>query len=83
MIKRLASTFLWMVTAIILTIGSAPSSAIAKEKTAAPQEPVYCIEIYAPVCGEIKGVKKTYSNSCFARAAGAKIVGQGPCAASK
>jgi hypothetical protein len=38
-----------------------------------------CTQQYAPVCGQINGATKTYSNSCFAAAEGAKIIAQGPC----
>jgi Kazal-type serine protease inhibitor-like protein len=42
--------------------------------------PTVCTEQYEPVCGRINGVPKTYSNQCYARADGAVIVAQGPCA---
>lgn len=38
-----------------------------------------CTEEYAPVCGRIGSVIKTYPNKCFAHAEGAKIIAQGPC----
>lgn len=41
--------------------------------------PSVCTQQYAPVCGEINGVTKTYSNACFAAADGAKVIAQGPC----
>jgi len=43
------------------------------------RRPTVCTQQYAPVCGTINGVTKTYSNSCFAAADGAKIIAQGPC----
>jgi hypothetical protein len=43
------------------------------------RHPAVCPEQYAPVCGKINGVRKTYSNSCFAAADGAKVVVLGPC----
>ena len=43
------------------------------------RRPTVCTQQYAPVCGKINGVTKTYSNSCFAAADGAKIIAQGPC----
>jgi hypothetical protein len=38
-----------------------------------------CTEQYAPVCGRLSNIVKTYSNQCFARAAGAEMIAQGPC----
>lgn len=46
----------------------------------APRRPTVCTEHYAPVCGRIGNVIRTFSNACFARAAGAEIISQGPCA---
>ncbi|MFB9264099.1 hypothetical protein ACFFWD_13100 [Bradyrhizobium erythrophlei] len=45
----------------------------------APHRPTVCTEQYAPVCGRIGTVTKTFSNACFARAVGAKIIADGPC----
>ncbi len=50
----------------------------------APQEPdtrrpTVCTEQYAPVCGRLNDVIKTYPNQCYARAAGAEVIAQGPC----
>jgi hypothetical protein len=44
------------------------------------RRPTVCIEQYAPVCGRLSNVVKTYSNQCYARAAGAEVIAQGPCA---
>jgi hypothetical protein len=44
------------------------------------RRPTVCTEQYAPVCGRIHGVLKTYSNQCYARADGADVITQGPCA---
>jgi len=43
------------------------------------RRPTVCIEQYAPVCGRIGHVSRTFSNACFARAAGAEVVAEGPC----
>jgi hypothetical protein len=40
---------------------------------------IVCTEQYAPVCGRIDNVMRTFSNACYARAAGAEIVAPGPC----
>jgi len=39
-----------------------------------------CTQEYAPVCARLGGNTTTYSNQCFARAAGAEVIAQGPCA---
>lgn len=38
-----------------------------------------CTEQYAPVCGRMGSVTKTYPNKCFARTEGARVIAQGPC----
>ncbi len=43
------------------------------------RRPTICTEQYAPVCGRINGIARTYSNRCFARAAGAEVIADGPC----
>lgn len=45
---------------------------------ARPARPVYCPMIYAPVCGVKNGRRRIYSNSCMAKAAGARTV-RGSC----
>jgi hypothetical protein len=47
-----------------------------------PRRPTVCTEQYAPVCGRLNKVEKTYSNQCYARAAGAEVIAQGPCSSS-
>ena len=44
--------------------------------------PTFCTEQYAPVCGVIGKDSKTYSNACFAKAAGAKVTADGECKAA-
>jgi hypothetical protein len=46
------------------------------------RRPTVCTEQYAPVCGRLSNVVKTYSNQCFARAAGAEVIARGPCIGS-
>jgi hypothetical protein len=41
--------------------------------------PIFCTENYDPVCGSKEGAAKTYSNACFAKADGAKVVADGEC----
>jgi Kazal-type serine protease inhibitor domain len=46
------------------------------------RRPAICTEQYAPVCGRIGTNQETYSNQCYARAAGADVIAQGPCISS-
>jgi len=43
------------------------------------RQPTMCTQQYDPVCGVKNYVAKTYSNSCFAAADGAKVISKGPC----
>lgn len=43
--------------------------------------PVACTREYAPVCGERRGERQTFANSCLARADGFRIASQGACRA--
>jgi hypothetical protein len=43
------------------------------------RRPTVCTEQYAPVCGRLNNVVKTFPNQCYARAAGAEIIALGPC----
>ncbi len=47
-----------------------------------PRRPTVCTEQYAPVCGRLDDVAKTYPNRCYARAAGAEVIADGPCGAA-
>jgi hypothetical protein len=70
------------IIAILLAVGLATqwiSAAAADDNRNFKRRPTVCTEQYAPVCGELNGVSKTYSNACFAAADGAKIIAQGPC----
>lgn len=59
---------------------SASAITVALSATAAADAAV-CTEQYAPVCGRIGSVIKTYPNICFAHADGAKVIAEGPCRA--
>ena len=41
---------------------------------------IVCTEQYAPVCGRLGKLVRTYSNACFARTAGAELIALGACA---
>lgn len=43
------------------------------------RRPTVCTEQYAPVCGRLNSVLKTYPNACYARVAGADVIAQGAC----
>ena len=57
-----------------------PVTAQIEPKDFSARRPTVCTEQYAPVCGRSNGVLKTYSNQCYARADGADVITQGPCA---
>ncbi|MBV2143997.1 protease inhibitor [Falsochrobactrum sp. TDYN1] len=48
-----------------------------------PSQPQMCPMIYAPVCGERRGERKTLSSSCVARAEGYRVVSNGRCTSSR
>lgn len=63
--------------------GAALAAALAfGAATASERTGVMCPSNYAPVCGLIGGVRKTFSNSCQADVAGARIVARGACLSS-
>lgn len=43
------------------------------------RRPTFCTQEYRPVCGIRGGERRTYSNACVARRAGARIIAQGRC----
>jgi len=67
--------------AATLAVGS-PGPAAAAEKKDAASPRVVCMELYRPVCGAKGKTTKTYSNACFAKADGAKVISQGECPAA-
>jgi len=72
----------WAVLAALAILASPLSAAAAQlePNDMGKRRPTVCTEQYEPVCGRINGVRKTYSNRCYARADGADIVAQGRCA---
>ena len=59
-------------------------SLILAQATPAPAAPQVCTEVYQPVCGtNPSGMRVTYSNACFARAAAATNVTPGECSSAK
>jgi hypothetical protein len=52
----------------------------AQPKPAPTKTPIFCAEVYQPVCGVKDGATKTYSSACFAKADGATVTaaGEGP-----
>ena len=41
--------------------------------------PIFCAEVYQPVCAVKDGTTKTYSSACFAKADGATVTAAGEC----
>lgn len=46
-------------------------------------QPQTCPMVYAPVCGERRGERKSLSNSCVAQAEGYRVISTGQCSSSK
>lgn len=69
---------------ILIATASALGSA-AVHAADAPQRPrpEACTEQYVPVCAEKGGVRKTYSNACFAAVEQSVVVAQGQCPSTK
>jgi Kazal-type serine protease inhibitor domain len=64
-----------------MACGGMTTAQLTPALPAAERRPTVCTEQYLPVCGRVGDVDKTYSNACFARADGAAVIAQGPCAA--
>jgi hypothetical protein len=67
--------------AAALTVAANP--ALAQVAPTDIRRPAVCTEQYLPVCGRLNGVQKTYPNLCYARAAGAEVIAQGPCTGTR
>jgi hypothetical protein len=75
--KRLISFLIVPLGLSVCAQAASPKSIILAQ--GAP--PQVCTEIYQPVCGtNVGGMRVTYSNACFARAAQATNVTPGECA---
>jgi hypothetical protein len=73
-----------LILTIALVLGLAvPASAAGRHGrliVAQNSAPEICTEVYQPVCGtDPGGMRKTYSNACFARMAKATNVTPGEC----
>ena len=74
-----------LVSFLVLTVGltlctQAEAASQARPVIVAQGAPQVCAEIYQPVCGtNPSGMRVTYSNACFARAATATNVTPGEC----
>jgi len=68
-------------SALISALLVAAPPALAQRTSPADdvRRPSVCTEQYVPVCGRLNDVLRTYPNRCYARAAGAEVVAQGPC----
>lgn len=64
----------------IAALASLLIAALALFQSAHAQQ--VCTQEYAPVCARLGGNTTTYSNQCFAKAVGAEVIAQGPCAAN-
>jgi hypothetical protein len=71
--------------ATLFVVASAGVGEAAKKKAAAPAEPKtsVCFLVHHPVCAMKGTSRQTYTNSCYARLDGAKVLSQGACPAAK
>jgi Kazal-type serine protease inhibitor domain len=44
-----------------------------------PMGPVVCTQEYAPVCGRLSDIVRTFSNRCMAEGSGFRVIGNGVC----
>ena len=66
-------------SAFLVSAGSASAQlffAVGKQPV---NRPTVCTQQFAPVCAVKNGMARTYSNACFARADGARVIAQGEC----
>jgi hypothetical protein len=73
-----------LISFLIVTLGlavGAQAAGYSRPIILAQGAPEICTEVYQPVCGtNPAGMRITYSNACFARAARAPNVSPGECA---
>ncbi len=66
-----------------LLVAAVPAASQRASNDQDTRRPAVCTEQYLPVCGRLNNVVKTYPNQCYARAAGAEVIAQGPCGAAR
>jgi len=76
---RLALALLFAAMLASLAPGARAQSANSPTVLPPDRQPIFCTEQYEPVCGRIGDNYRIYSNACFAKAAGASVVADGPC----
>lgn len=81
MTARLTRTLVLSACVGALLTAGWPVKAWSEDVGVVKRRPTVCTEQYLPVCGRIGRVIKTYPNACYAHAAGAKVIAQGPCQA--
>jgi hypothetical protein len=71
----------FLVLAVGLAVCTQAAASQARPVILAQTAPQVCTDVYQPVCGtNPSGMRVTYSNACFARAAMATNVTPGECA---
>ena len=70
---------LCFIAPIVSLVFASQASADIMPPPATRHHDTVCNARYLPVCGDLDGKLKTYSNACEARNAGAKVVADGEC----
>ena len=66
-------------TTMAMLAGLFPVGATMADSPPPPKPVQLCTEQWQPVCGTVSGKRLTYSNSCFAKVAGATEIAEGEC----
>jgi len=67
------------IVATIALIGGLVAAGMVLSSAGSARAAGMCTDMWKPVCGSINGWKRTFSNACWAKNSGAKILYKGVC----